>query len=377
MQANKDHVLLVNQDSGYLMIDIANALADSGKSVTLLTGRLVERGTGLRASIEIKRIKKYNRRSTLTRLISWMVASVQILFQIWFHFRNSKLIITSNPAFAPILLLLVRNRYSLYILDVYPDALYETGMLSSGNLIIRLWQKANNRVFSKAQHVYTLTEGMQTVLTNYSGDRVVEVVPVWADAGFLKPIPKKENPFIRDHGLENKFVVMYSGNLGLTHELEILLEIASGIKDERIEFVIIGEGEKKKDLVRQAEISGLTNIRFLPYQPVEVLPFSLAAADIAVVTLGKGSSKLSVPSKTYSFMAVGVPLLCIAGDGSELWQLVTRHGIGKCFTASEIDEMCGFVKLMATDNEQWRTCAEKSLNASLNYSIANAAKIRV
>ena len=128
----------------------------------------------------------------------------------------------------------------------------------------------------------------------------------------FKPICKEQNPFVKEHHLENKFVVMYSGNIGYTHSVECLIEVAKNMQtDNDVKFLMIGEGKKKTDLVAQAEELNLRNITFLPLQDFNVLPYSLASADLGIITLDENVSRVSVPSKTFNLMAVGVPLLVI------------------------------------------------------------------
>ncbi|NEW84016.1 MAG: glycosyltransferase family 4 protein, partial [Mariniphaga sp.] len=204
--------------------------------------------------------------------------------------------------------------------------------------------------------------------------QLVEVIPVWTDNTFLKPVAKLANPFVKLQGLQHKFVVLYSGNLGFTHDIEAIVDLAALIDHADIEFLIIGEGEKKALLQQKITDLQLTNCRMLPYQKPEDLPFTLAAADIAIVTLGKGASRLSVPSKTYNLMSVGAPLLCIAGQDSELASLVARYRIGRCFGADQLADMCSFVLEMVDHPEQLQELRSNSLKASLDFGVENAKR---
>ena len=118
----------------------------------------------------------------------------------------------------------------------------------------------------------------------------------------------------------------------------------------------------------------LNNCSMLPFQPAEALPYSLAAADIAVVTQGRDASKMSVPSKTYNFMSVGAPLLCITGDDSELKRLVNYYKIGKCFKAEQIDEMKNFVWQLKQNPAYHSELSENTLKASRHFGPENINK---
>ncbi|MCK5840201.1 MAG: glycosyltransferase family 4 protein [Bacteroidales bacterium] len=368
----KKRITIINQDSGYLMIEIANAYAKEGYKVSLIAGRLVQRNKPLNDKIKFIKIIRYNRSSTINRLFTWGVAAVQILFLLWFRFRKRQLLIVSNPPFAPLIPLLCSNNFSLLIYDVYPDALTEFGFFSSESLFIRCWKKVNIKVFKKAERIITITKGMQNVLRKYAGENPVEVIPIWTDNNFLKPVPKTENPFIEQQKLKEKFVVLYSGNLGYSHDVEAIIELAAIIDHPRIQFIIIGEGDKKVMLQQKIADYGLINCLMLPYQKPQDLPYSLSSADIAIVTLGKDASMLSVPSKTYNLMSIGAPLLCIADPDSELASLVNRYKIGQCFNSKKLDTMKKFVLELADNSAKLEKYRSNALKASKDFGLENA-----
>ena len=158
----------------------------------------------------------------------------------------------------------------------------------------------------------SLTEGMQQTILKYSGKKSAEIVPIWTDNEFLKPVPIEENPFIKEHHLENKFLILYSGNIGTSSGVEMLVNIAAEIISEKIQFVIIGEGIRKKSIEEKVRALGLTNCILLPWQETDILPFSLASANLSVVSLSAGTSKNAIPSKLYNYMSVGSPILGLA-----------------------------------------------------------------
>lgn len=113
----------------------------------------------------------------------------------------------------------------------------------------------------------------------YRKKEKIKIIPNWADVSFLKPCSKADNPFLKEYGLSDKFIVLYSGNLGNTHSVETIVEVAERLRCEQdICFVIIGEGGKKKKIGQMVEEKGLNNCRLLPWQPVERIPYSLGAA---------------------------------------------------------------------------------------------------
>ena len=360
-------ITILNQDSGYLMIDLANTYHSAGYQVTLVTGRLVNRNKALADGVRLVKIIRYNRKTTAKRILTWSMAALQMLAVIWFRLRKHKLLIVSNPPFAPLLPLLVPNKFDLLIYDVYPDALHEMGVFSKKSVVVKLWEKANKKVFEKAGRIITISHGMQGVLQAYAGKKEAEVIPIWTDNDFLKPVSRAENPFIKTQNLRDKFVVMYSGNLGKSHDVEIIPELARMTDDPDIFFLIIGDGEKKQLLEQKINAYHLANIKLLPFQPASELPNTLSAADIAIVTLGKDASKLSVPSKTYNLMSVGAVILTIAHRDSELASLTQKFNFGKNFQQNRLDEISGFIKEVASDDARYRRYKMNALKASKEF----------
>jgi len=272
---------------------------------------------------------------------------------------------------ATLLPLFFKNNYSLLIYDVYPDALYEMGVISAKSPIIRSWERANKKVFKKAKGIITITEGMKNALSKYTRANSIEVIPIWTDNNYLKPLKKEENSFIKDNGLEGKFIVLYSGNLGLAHDVEVIINLAMIIDNPVVKFVIIGDGEKKDKLARMIHENNLKNCLLLPFQSPDVLPFSLAAADVAIVTLAKNASLLAVPSKTYNLMSVGAPIMCMADKNSELANLVRKYEIGECYQSHQHKEMKHFIEKLIDNKQIIEQYRNNSINASKNYGLQN------
>jgi glycosyltransferase involved in cell wall biosynthesis len=357
------------------MIDIANALVRLNFDVSLITGRLIERDKTLSDKIQINRIIKYRRSSNFLRILSWLTGFLQILFIVKTRYRNDYLFIVSNPPLSPLIMLFCKNRFSLMIFDVNPDTLSNLGILSEKSLIIRIWKKANRKVYVKADEVFSLTESMAHLLKQYCDRKKIIVTPIWSDNQFFKPVLKELNPFVTEYNLKNKFVVLYSGNLGTIHNVEMLPQLALKVKNQNVIFLFIGEGDRKKWLSEQIKKLGIKNCLILPRQPVEIIPFSFASADLAIVSLDILSSSLSLPSKTFNFMSAGLPLLCIAGHDSTLNGLVTKYENGKCFLPSQIDEIVSFINEVEGCFELKNIYKANSLKASLDFTPENAGDI--
>jgi glycosyltransferase involved in cell wall biosynthesis len=367
-------IVFINQNSGYLMIDIVNAHKQKYKNRVFLTGKILERNTSLDPDVKVDKIIAYNRTSSFKRIFTWIFGFLQILILVKTKYRNAELYIVSNPPLATLLPLFCKNKFYLLLFDVYPDVLVEYKILNEDSFFIRKWKQANKRIYCKAKKIFTISNGMKILIKQYVKEESIRVASVWTDNNFLTPIPKKENSFIVKHGWEDKFLVIYSGNMGHTHDLKVLVEVASKIRNNNIVFVIIGEGQKKKLLKELIADYQLKNCFLLPWQDISVFPYSLSAADLGVVSLGKEASLLSVPSKTYNLMSVGAPLLCIASQQSELANLIDHYQFGKCFDASEVKAIVAFVENLARNNKLHHAFKERALAASREFGPDNALK---
>lgn len=365
-------IIFINQSVGQLFADVVDEFSKEGYDCTLLTG---SDNIKLDDGIKIVQLKKYNRTSVKNRLITWIIFTWQVRNYLRMH-KTEDLLIVSNPAFATLLPLWVKNTYSLLIYDTYPDALVSTGTLKETNFFVKWWIKKNkNQIYKNAKVVYTLSESMAKALVKYTSKDTIEIIPNWADTSFLKPIEHKDNHWLVEKGLQDKFIVLYSGNIGNTHKVESIVDVANTLKGRKdIQFIIVGEGGKKELVKNRIQELGVDNVMLLPFQDKEIIPYSIGAADIGVITLDEKSSAVSVPSKTYSMLAVGSCLMCIASKKSELSALVDEYDCGKVFSSNDIQDMADFIVKMASDNKLLHQKKSNSRKASLNFTPDNAKK---
>ncbi len=274
-------ILLVNQHTVPVFTDVVNAFASDGSKCTLFTGHIEPGRAQLDRSITLVHSKSYNRKSTFTMLFSWSLFSLHYFFYLLFCRRPTAIVVVSNPPMAPFVTALVtalrRIPFHVVVYDLYPEALQQAGLSSSASLLFRWWQRNNRWTFGRAKGIITLSVSMKDAVARYVRSEAITVIPNWADTNYITPSDKATNPFIQEHHLTNKFVVLYSGNMGLTHDLESLLDAAGELSsDERIQFLLIGEGGKRKKLEAIKEQKKLNNVHFLPYQDAVNFPLAMA-----------------------------------------------------------------------------------------------------
>lgn len=211
--------------------------------------------------------------------------------------------------------------------DLYPDAAVSTGLIKN-KILIKLLYWLEKFLYRSASHISLISEGFKEILIKKGvSESKMSVTPVWVDP--KKNFPVHTSNFRKIHNLADKFVVMYTGNMGTTSALEDILEIALLLRDnQHIKFVLIGEGNKKKSIINFIDNNNLDNILVLPYQPRENYNDVLGAADLGLVTLNTYSSSFSLPSKIFSIMASGIPVLGITPENSEIAEIIKREDCG-------------------------------------------------
>ncbi len=244
--------------------------------------------------------------------------------------------------------------YVCLIYDLYPDVATEFGLISAKHPITKLWNWLNFRIWFRAKSIIVLSETMKAriVAKHPQLKSKISVIHNWADAELIKPISKHDNWFARQHGINHKFTVLYSGNLGRCHDLETMLGAMKLLKAEPVKFVFIGAGAKHELCQQKAQELGLKNCQFLPYQDRANLPYSLTACDLALVSIAPNMEGVVVPSKLYGVMAAGRAIAAICEPHSYLRDLISKAGCGACFDNNDSAALAEFILTLASDSNQ-------------------------
>lgn len=372
-------IVLINQFSTPLFVDVVNAFQEEGQEeVRYITGGSEIRHLKVKDGVKIVPSISYKRSNLLTRLITWLGFSLHACLYLAFCKKPSAVVVVTNPPFAPwVVSMLSRFRkypFYLVIYDLYPDVLQQAGMMSPDHIIYRLWQRRNPKVFARAQKIITLSDSMKAAAANYTAGDTEKILVIhnWAsDPG--SSVGRDDNPFAAEHNLNGRLVVLYAGNMGLTHDLESLMEAAVFLKDyDAIRFVFVGDGGKKKTLEGIRDRHHLDNVLFLPYLDGDRFTQALAAADIGVVTLGAGAEGISVPSKTYVNMAAGLCLLAIAPKESELARIVQGHNVGVLVEPSHPDKVADTILHLHRNPDVLARFKAQAKKASEGFTRRNA-----
>ncbi|MCB2293954.1 glycosyltransferase family 4 protein [Clostridium algoriphilum] len=229
-----------------------------------------------------------------------------------------------------------RARYIYNIQDFNPEQTEAVGY-SKNKFILNFARALDKYSCRVSDTVVVVGRDMQQTLKNRFKGKAIPtnvVINNWIDEKQIYPL-KAENAkvvsFKEKHGLQDKFVFMCSGNIGLYYDLENIIKVIGEFKHkEDVVFAFVGDGTMKQTLVDYVEENGMDNVKFIPYQDKEDLIYSLNAADAHIVTNAKGIKGISVPSKIYGVMASGKSVLGVLEEGSEARLLIENSNCGKC-----------------------------------------------
>jgi glycosyltransferase involved in cell wall biosynthesis len=294
-----------------------------------------------------------------------------------------------------------------YLQDLYPEVGLTLGKLRPGPLAWFLrW--ATQFGLRHADRVVVLGEDMRRrVLDRGIPSEKIVIIPNWVDVGIVRPLCG-DNRLHKEWGLDGRFVVMYSGNLGLSQNLEQILLAARELRDESercgespekgdcpsedkgtvpffraslpVHFLFVGEGAAKARLEARAAEWSLDNVSFRPYQPKEALSESLGVADVHLIPLQKGLAGCIVPSKLYGILAAGKPYVAAVDADSEVARITTEEKTGLVIPPDSTNELVAAVRWCLAHRDELAAMGEKGRQvaaANFDRSIATANFERV
>ena len=364
-----------------MLSDLAEDLAASGWNVTVIASQTSYereigdlRGVEIRAGVHVHRVAatRFGRKRTVGRMLdylSYMVLSLVALFRIP---RPQLIVAMSDPPFilfSAVIAARLRGAAVCYwAQDVYPTLAAKLGVLDEHKPPFKFLSAVARRLQRTCDLVVGLGPEMIKALVREGAppDRTI-CIPNWADEKAIYPIPPADNWFLTANNLQEKFVVLYSGNAGRGHTFEALREVMLRCRnDERIVFVFIGAGRKSREIRAYAVAKSLSNVLFFDYLPRSQLSYSLSAAGVSVVTEDPAVAGLLLPSKTYGILASGRPMIFIGAAESDVAQLVRSAQCGVVIRPDDPDALEDAIRLLASDADQCSRLGDASRQAAEN-----------
>jgi colanic acid biosynthesis glycosyl transferase WcaI len=297
-------------------------------------GRLIEEEN--KNGVRIIRTYVYSvPKAALWRRLLYL-ASINIFFTLGaMRVRKPDIVIADAPALWSGLPLLIKSilpgtPFIYVVYDIYPDVLYRLGVVKNEKIIHAI-QQMEDYFYRRTAQVSVLSAGFkENLLGKGVQEEKITIIPACVDADFIQPLPH-ENTLSKQWELAGKFVVLYAGNMGFSQGLEVVVEVAKILQNyPDIVFVFVGDGATKSDLQALVTKDEISNVSFYPFQPREDVPQIYGLADVCLVSLKKDIVAESVPSKTYTIMASGRPVIATVDENTETSQLLHRAGCGLC-----------------------------------------------
>lgn len=382
--------------TGQLLTELCEGLVkDYGCVVTVVAGRpLVTKGIYTDnfkrrefvrkedvEGIEVFRVKNtiFSPKSFIGRITNYLTYFF-LSFYASFRLKKPDLVVTlTDPPIIGLLGLWTSRRFAIPFIisvrDIFPEA--AKGLESSQSKIINFLLDYINRLSLKKAHcVVALGETMRKRLIEEKGVREdkVSIISDWADCRNILPLPK-DNPFSSVHNLVDYFVVMYAGNMGASSGLEFVVESANLLKDYRdILFVFVGEGIIKDKLIELSSSYKIENIRFLSYQPLEMLSEVFSSADIFIIPLKKGLAGYSIPSKVYPIMASGRPYIASVEIESEIIQITREFDCGLFARPQDYKDLTEKILMLYNNKELVTRMGENARKAAVFFDRSPGVK---
>lgn len=214
--------------------------------------------------------------------------------------------------------------------DIFPDSLAGTGLAKKGGFIWKIGRAIENFTYRNADKIIVISQDFKkNIMAKGVPEEKIVVIYNWVDQNVVVDVPREKNVLFERYGLDrSKFYVTYNGNIGLTQNMDMLMEVAKALEaNEDIQFVLVGNGaylEQVKQIVKDRNVG---NVTLLPFQPYEDISHVFSLGDVSLVISKPGVGANSVPSKTWSIMSASRPVLANF-DENELKTIIEENHCG-------------------------------------------------
>jgi len=362
--------------TGQLLTELAEDLVSThGFEVTVITGYPTTTGDAALAARETRngvRIIRARGTRLSPRQFSGRALNYVTYFSSawWAGLRLPQQDVTvalTDPPIIGLAALAARPRHGMvfYCQDIFPEV---AGLLQDFHspVINALLERLNRFLVRRAARIITLGDTMSSRLVTGKGadPSKITVISNWADTSAITPSPK-HNHFAAAHGLDAKFVVLHAGNIGLSQNLDVVIDAAALLASRPdILILFIGDGNRKASLEAAVAARGLTNVRFLPFQPRDQLRWTYASSDVCLVSLKPGLAGYIVPSKLYPILAAGRPYIAAVESLTEVAALTERHRCGVIVEPGDAAQLADAIIRLSDQREERDAMGSRARAAS-------------
>jgi len=359
--------------------DLARYLVSQGDSVTAVASRSIygDKGSSLPArdsvdGIEIHRVGRslFGKKSTLGRAADFVLFYIAATFRVLTLPKHDVVVCFTTPPFISAVGLLLRlfrgTRTVVWLMDMYPDVPVAAGMMRAGSLSHRFFEWLDRRILRNSDAVVVLGRCMAERVRAKGVDPArMHLVNVWSDPNEIRVLPRSENPYRAEWSIGERFVVQYSGNFGIGHDMTAMCDAMRRLAgDDRIRWVMVGGGVRKKEVERAISEGGIPNAVVAAHQPRARLGELLALGDAHLVTIAPGFEGTLVPSKFYGVLAAAKPTLYVGPATSEVARTVDERRAGVAVAVGDGKALAEAILAMVEDRAEALAMGERGRRAT-------------
>lgn len=313
--------------------------------------------------VQVHRFRMYGEgKNPVFRALRYFLCEVvQLHYMLWKDYDVA--FIDSTPPIQglklPIIRLFRKKPIVYNAQDLFPETLSGTGLANKGGFLWKIGMWVSNVTFRNSDRIIAISEDIKrSMVARGVPEEKIAVVYNWVDESAIKPVAKEDNPLYEEFGLSQEmFTVVYAGNLGNAQNINIILDGAKELPD--LQFAVFGTGGLENEVRGRIEKEGLTNVHLNPLQPYDRVSQVYSLGDACIVSCKEGLGGSAMPSKTWTIMSCGRPVIASFDEG-ELKEILEKNNCGVFTHAGDVNEFVEGIKSIAANPIH---CAEMGRNA--------------
>ena len=297
------------------------------------------------------------------------------LKQLWYGLREKNIdciFVISTPPIQGALAAFIKNRkkckFVYNLQDIFPDTLVGAGLAKKGGILWNIGRMIENYTYRNADKIIVISQDFKrNIMAKGVPEEKIEIVYNWVDQNAIHPVDDNDNPLFDEFGIsKDKFRVVYAGNLGNAQNLDIIIQAAEKLKEnEDIEYLIFGKGGLEDDLRKEIVSKCLKNVILLPLQPYERVSYVYGLGNVCLVSCKAGFGGSALPSKTWSILSAGRPVIASFDEG-ELKDTLEANQMGVYSQAENVDEFVSSLKELMQNPHKCKEMGERGRKYILN-----------
>lgn len=370
--------------TGKLLAELAETLAAHGWRVSVIASRPENSPaqTESRNGVSLLWVRglPFTRSTHWRRALSYVSLYPALLWRALCAPRHDITVMLTDPplqfVFGAVLRLFKGTSLVHWAQDIYPEIAEQLGVIKPGGLVAGSLRRISTFALRRFDRIVVVGECMKhRLLARELRAERLALITNWAPPEIIR-LDEKPNEFCQEQRSAERFVVMYSGNLGLAHTFDAMLDAAEVLQREepRVLFLVVGDGPRLDWVRGQSQLRQLHNVRFLPPQPASRLAEVLGAAHVHLITMRDELRGLVVPSKLYGILAVGRPVIFIGPRESEVAREIEREGVGTVLPVATGMKLAATIREWASDEARLNDIARRAHDLANRSSLKTAAE---